>query len=411
MLPHHDLVVVGGGIAGGAFASAMARGGADVLVLERQVTYRDRVRGELLWPWGVRELQRLGLDDVLLTAGANVADRMQSHDELEGRDAPRASEDLSQIVDGVPGSLNLYHPDATRALVDAARDCGARVSTGVDHVVTEVGAEPTVSWSDGDGAHRVRCDLIVGADGRSSSVRRQAGIDLRGDQPAHLAAGLLVDDVAAEPSTNVAARAGDALFLSFPQRNGRARLYYCIPTSQRNRFSGRDAGREFLRATRDISCLPEPERWANATPAGPCATFTCEDTWVETPHRGHVVLIGDAAGYNNPLIGQGLALAFRDARVLSEQLLAYGGAAPEALDTYARERAERLRRARISCLLVVWIHGGFEQQDPASRRRLDERASGDDVLGPLMGTTWRGFDDLERTPSDSEVRDRLFGKA
>ena len=50
-----DYIVVGGGIAGGAFATVMARAGANVLVLERQAEYRDRVRGELLWPWGVAE--------------------------------------------------------------------------------------------------------------------------------------------------------------------------------------------------------------------------------------------------------------------------------------------------------------------------------------------------------------------
>jgi flavin-dependent dehydrogenase len=55
-----DLVVVGGG----TFATVMARAGADVLVLERQPQYRDRVRGELMWPWGVAEVQWLGLEDV-----------------------------------------------------------------------------------------------------------------------------------------------------------------------------------------------------------------------------------------------------------------------------------------------------------------------------------------------------------
>lgn len=58
-----DYVVVGGGIAGGTFATVMARAGASVLLLERQSDYRDRVRGELIWPWGVAEVQRLGVAD------------------------------------------------------------------------------------------------------------------------------------------------------------------------------------------------------------------------------------------------------------------------------------------------------------------------------------------------------------
>ncbi|HVE95420.1 MAG TPA: FAD/NAD(P)-binding protein, partial [Pseudonocardiaceae bacterium] len=39
-----DVVVVGGGIAGSALATVLARDGYEVLVLERQTTYRDKVR-------------------------------------------------------------------------------------------------------------------------------------------------------------------------------------------------------------------------------------------------------------------------------------------------------------------------------------------------------------------------------
>jgi len=60
-----DLVVVGGGIAGAAMATVMARSGARVAVLERQVVYRDHVRGEFMQPWGVAEAQQLQLCDVV----------------------------------------------------------------------------------------------------------------------------------------------------------------------------------------------------------------------------------------------------------------------------------------------------------------------------------------------------------
>lgn len=48
-----DLVIVGGGIAGSSLAIVMARLGFDVVVLEKERQFRDRVRGEVIYPWGV----------------------------------------------------------------------------------------------------------------------------------------------------------------------------------------------------------------------------------------------------------------------------------------------------------------------------------------------------------------------
>ena len=45
-----DVVVVGAGIAGASIATVLARGGIEVLLLERQREYRDRVRGEFMQP-------------------------------------------------------------------------------------------------------------------------------------------------------------------------------------------------------------------------------------------------------------------------------------------------------------------------------------------------------------------------
>ena len=63
----YDLIIVGGGLAGSAMATAMARTGAQVLVVEREPAFRDRVRGEGMLPWGVAEARELGIYDRLLT--------------------------------------------------------------------------------------------------------------------------------------------------------------------------------------------------------------------------------------------------------------------------------------------------------------------------------------------------------
>ena len=48
----YDLVIIGGGIAGSSLACSMAKAGARVLLLECEIEFRDRVRGEILCPWG-----------------------------------------------------------------------------------------------------------------------------------------------------------------------------------------------------------------------------------------------------------------------------------------------------------------------------------------------------------------------
>jgi flavin-dependent dehydrogenase len=54
-----DVIIVGGGIAGGALSIALARGGLDVVVRERSDRYEDRVRGEWLATWGAAEAREL----------------------------------------------------------------------------------------------------------------------------------------------------------------------------------------------------------------------------------------------------------------------------------------------------------------------------------------------------------------
>lgn len=63
--PIYDIITVGGGLGGASLAKAMAAHGAKVLVLERETQFKDRVRGENIWSWGVAELKALGIDDLL----------------------------------------------------------------------------------------------------------------------------------------------------------------------------------------------------------------------------------------------------------------------------------------------------------------------------------------------------------
>src|SRR5882757_6028363 len=66
-----DAITVGGGLAGSTLAATLARAGRRVLVLEREVQFKDRVRGENMLPWGVAVARRLGIVDSLLASGGH----------------------------------------------------------------------------------------------------------------------------------------------------------------------------------------------------------------------------------------------------------------------------------------------------------------------------------------------------
>jgi len=56
-----------------ALAKVLAERGVRVLVFERETSFRDRVRGEQMHPWGVAEARKLGLYELLLeTCGSEA---------------------------------------------------------------------------------------------------------------------------------------------------------------------------------------------------------------------------------------------------------------------------------------------------------------------------------------------------
>jgi 2-polyprenyl-6-methoxyphenol hydroxylase-like FAD-dependent oxidoreductase len=400
----HDVVIVGSGIAGGALATVLADDGLRVLALERQLEYRDHVRGEILWPWGVRLARALGVERVLLDARAQLVPWLDLYD--EGAADPLRF-DVGEAVGGIEGSLNISHPRACSALADAASSHGADVRKGVRDVQIEIGKRKLVRWTENDGSGReAGCRLIVGADGRRSSVRSHARIELEVDPPAHLIAGMLVKTVEGmDDGINVMAREADLIFYSFPQQDGRSRLYLCFPTGQQSRFAGADGPKRFLDAC-TLDCIAGVAEWPAANPAGPCATFPGEDSRVSRPIADGVVLIGDAAGYENPLQGQGLSMAMHDVLDVSQALLSAEPAEAD-FNEYAERRAIRKRLADLGTLLEVWTNEGCIVQDPEERATRNAFIEGDELLTALQLCFMTGFDSLPQDLTHAGLTERL----
>jgi 2-polyprenyl-6-methoxyphenol hydroxylase-like FAD-dependent oxidoreductase len=383
-----DVVIVGGGVAGSALAAVLARRGLPVTLLERELVPIDRVRGEYAPPWGVAELKRLELLDCLVSAGGIFAVRNVPYDENSPGDAALSlARDLSKVLPGIPGSFCMSHPAMCLALAAEAERCGAQVLKGVDHIEVQPGSPPAISFTHAGNSHEWRPNLVIGADGRNSAVRRMAGIDLLSDPPHHLIGGMLVDGVSEWPEdTQVIGNEGKSFFLIFPQRGHRVRLYLCYDFADKARFQGADRREKVLATFGALSCLPYAGELARARPIGPFNAFSNEDHWSEDPRAPGIVLIGDAAGYNDPISGQGLSIAFRDVRLVSEALL--DGATDGASFTdYVRERSERMRRLRIAARLVSTLRAEFGEAARLRRIAVGRKITVDKMLTPALATT------------------------
>lgn len=308
----YDLAIVGGGLAGAATATRMARAGARVLVLEKDVIFRDRVRGEFLAPWSLADVRALGLLNTLFEAGAIPLPA------LAGRSLkPRPSRTPEGDV-----SLSFSHVAVQEALLRAARAAGAETLRGakVEQVAQRSGAG-AVSFTTAEGGATVLARLVVGADGRSSLVRKALGHPEHIHRSSRLLAGVRLKNVPADPSFGyfVIREEAGALVSLFPQAGGYARAYAFEHARESRDYVGPDAFERFL-GVLVANGIPA-EAVQGARQAGPLAAFTAADSFVECPAEGPLVLIGDAAGISDPTWGQGIALAFHDARRLTELLL------------------------------------------------------------------------------------------
>jgi 2-polyprenyl-6-methoxyphenol hydroxylase-like FAD-dependent oxidoreductase len=402
---NHDVVVVGGGIAGSALATVLARDGADVLVLERQTSYRDKVRGETLLCWGVEELKRLGLEEVLLGAGGCYATRFVPYDEtLEPAQAEAAAVPLDKVLPGVPGPMDVGHPEACEALAQAAAAAGATVVRGVGDVDVVAGAAPAVRYEHDDVIHEVGCGLVVGADGRQSTVRKQVGLVLQQTAARTMGGGMLVDGLHDWPAGQVSiGTEGDVYHLLFPRAGGRARLYLMHDVAQRGRFAGPGREKAFLDAYQ-LACIPGSEMFGAAQPAGPCAFYPMTDSWTDELAVPGVVLVGDAAGWNDPIIGQGLSIALRDVRMVADILRSTPDRSPRVFAPYAEERRERMRRLRVCAEVTTDLWATFTPDAPARRRAYSAVFRSDPVLGGPRMAVQVG---PERLPAEAFTRENV----
>ena len=146
------------------------------------------------------------------------------------------------LIEDVPGTFSVGHPQSCEALLRHAEQAGARVVRGVGDVDVTPGSTPSVSYEVDGNVHVQSARLVVAADGRQSTIRRQLGIELQQVASKASLGGMLVRDDEWPHEVEVLGTEGDVHFLVFPRPNGFVRLYLA-------RDINADVGRRRARAS------------------------------------------------------------------------------------------------------------------------------------------------------------------
>ena len=105
---------------------------------------------------------------------------------------------------------------------------------------------------------------------------------------------------------------------------------------------------------------------SGATPIGPCKAYPSQFARLERPYVPGAILIGDAAGFADPILGQGLSITLRDARMVRD-VLASDYWSASAFAAWGIERAETARRIAQSTRFAAHLFTRLDQAGLAAR--------------------------------------------
>ncbi len=343
---NYDVIIVGGGPAGSAVSTLLARGGFRALLLEKSRFPREKVCGEFIAPECLRVFDRLGVTERMFDAGAKIIDQMTLF-APDGRSVDVPMEWLADGRESRKHAIGISRARMDTILFDQARAAGVDAREGFQ-VSPRLGRESRMIFiegkADGETVERFYAPLVIDASGIGGVLSNQAlrrksrlgGSRLFGCK-VHLRG---VERV----------RGGGELFFF---RDGYGGLSDVEDDRSNLCFMATEAALREAKGDRekllDLTMRSNPVARRRLRDAVICGEWVGIGpiAYGRRRHAPGVISIGDAGAFIDPFTGSGITLALKSAELAAEvirQALSEGVRDADAI----AERYDHLHRARFA---------------------------------------------------------------
>ena len=310
--------IAGGGPAGMMLGLLLARAGVDVVVLEKHADFLRDFRGDTIHPSTLEVMHELGLLERLLTLPHQKVSRING----QFGDLALTVADFSSLSTHCRFIAFMPQWDFLNFLAKEA----ARYSTfqlrrqaDVTGLIEESGSVVGLLANTPDGPLEVRADLVVGADGRHSIVRAQAGLSIEEFGAPMDVLWFRLSRRASDPGDPIGRFDAGRIFIML-NRSDYWQCGFVIPKGSRDQLQGRG-----LPAFRDAVAQLAPfmaDRVGELQDWEPIKLLTVQVDRLRRWYRPGLLCIGDAAHAMSPAGGVGINLAIQDAVATANLLTA-----------------------------------------------------------------------------------------
>ncbi len=312
-MAHFDGIVVGAGVAGSTTAALLAQQGFRILLVEKGTFPREKICGEGLMPAGADILQKLGILSQLRAQGAQAFSGIHFH-LPQDRCLKLDFGEVSQTTRGWVVPRMVLDESLARF---AAQQPGVRLCEGFQVLSAHSGpkqVEVTGLYQGKRQTHRAR--LLIGADGIRSRFHHGFGIHRLKRRARRFALRTSYDQLEGSDLVEVhCCEAGEAYVA--PLENGAARITLLLFGSAQRRRGAALSDLYFEK----LSLFPRlVQRLKSPYPQGPVQSTGAVSLEVSRGHGQRLLLVGDAAGAVDPVTGQGMTVALKDAQLACQVL-------------------------------------------------------------------------------------------